>query len=147
MARSDAPKSPTPKSPTKMRANEIDTYVGERVRMRRKMLGLSQTDLGQALGLTFQQIQKYERGTNRISASKLYETAGALTVSVGYFFEGFVDAEPAADFVESQSEKAIQGFLTTTDGIELAQAFPRIANSKLRRRMTDLVRTLADQDA
>ncbi len=135
------------KTETKARANEIDTHVGERVRQRRKSLGLSQTDLGQALGLTFQQVQKYERGTNRISASKLFETAGALQVTVGYFFEGYDDTQPAAAFVESKSEKAIQGFLTTSDGIELAQAFPRIGNPKLRRRMTDLVRTLADQEA
>lgn len=135
------------KTESKARSNEIDTHVGVRVRMRRKLLGLSQSDLGEALGLTFQQIQKYERGTNRISASKLYETASALKVPVGFFFEGYDDADPVADFVESKSEKAVQGFLATSDGIELAEAFPRIGNPKLRRKMTDLVRTLADQDA
>lgn len=136
-----------PKTNSKARANDIDTHVGTRVRMRRKLLGLSQSDLAQSLGLTFQQVQKYERGSNRISASKLYETATALNVSVGFFFEGYDDSHAVTDFVESKSEKAVTGFLTTSDGIELAEAFPRIGNAKLRRKMTDLVRTLADQDA
>ena len=125
------------------RSNLIDTHVGARVRMRRKFLSLSQTDLAVSLGLTFQQVQKYERGSNRISASKLYETALALKVPVAYFFEGY-DDENAADFEQSQSEQAVHGFLATGEGIEIAEAFPRIQNAKHRRKVMELVRTLAE---
>ena len=126
--------------------NPIDLHVGGRVRMRRKFLGLSQTDLGEALGLTFQQVQKYERGSNRISASKLFETARTLKVPVAYFFEGYGDSEAVEGFSESQSEQAIHGFLMTTEGIEIAEAFPRIKNTKHRRKVMELVRTLAEED-
>lgn len=125
--------------------NPIDLHVGARVRMRRKFLGKSQSELADALGLTFQQVQKYERGFNRISASKLYDTARVLLVPVGYFFEGFGEAESALN--ESESEQAIHGFLMTTEGIELAEAFPRIQAGRLRRKVLDLVRALADDDA
>ena len=126
--------------------NPIDLYVGGRVRMRRKFLGLSQTDLGDALGLTFQQVQKYERGSNRISASKLYDTAQCLKVPVAYFFEGYDDSA-TTDFEQSHSEQAVHGFLATGEGIEVAEAFPRIKNAKYRRKVMELVRVLADEDA
>ena len=124
-------------------SNPIDVYVGARVRLQRKARGFSQSDLGDALGLTFQQVQKYERGTNRISASKLYETSQALNVPVAFFFEGYHD-EASADFMESTSEKAVNGFLSTGEGIEIAHAFPRIKSAKHRRRVAELVKTLAE---
>lgn len=93
-------------------------------------------------------MQKYERGSNRISASKLYEIAKALKAPVAYFFEGYGENEAIEGFSESKSEQFVHGFLMTTEGIELAEAFPRIKNPKFRRRILDLVRALAeDNDA
>jgi transcriptional regulator with XRE-family HTH domain len=128
--------------------NPVDLHVGARVRMRRKFLGMSQEGLAETIDLTFQQVQKYERGSNRISASKLYEIAKALKAPVAYFFEGYGENEAVEGFSESESEQFVHGFLMTTEGIELAEAFPRIKNPKFRRRILDLVRTLAeDHDA
>jgi transcriptional regulator with XRE-family HTH domain len=128
--------------------NPVDLHVGARVRMRRKFLGMSQESLAEFIELTFQQVQKYERGSNRISASKLFEIAKALKAPIAYFFEGYGENEAVEGFSESESEQFVHGFLMTTEGIELAEAFPRIRNPKLRRRILELVRTLGeDEDA
>jgi len=128
--------------------NPVDLHVGARVRMRRKFLGMSQEGLAETIDLTFQQVQKYERGSNRISASKLWEIARALKAPVAYFFEGYGENESVEGFSESESEQFVHGFLMTTEGIELAEAFPRIKNAKYRRRILELVRALAeDSDA
>lgn len=127
--------------------NPIDIYVGQRVRARRKAIGLSQSDLAMALGLTFQQVQKYERGTNRISASKLYETARCLGVPVSYFFEGYAPDDGAEHLSVSTSEENVSQFLTTTEGLELAECFPRISTASHRRRILNLVATLAEDEA
>ena len=124
--------------------NPVDLHVGARVRMRRKFLGMSQEGLAETIDLTFQQVQKYERGSNRISASKLWEIAKALKAPVAYFFEGYGENEAVEGFSESESEQFVHGFLMTTEGIELAEAFPRIRNPKFRRRSLDLVRALAE---
>lgn len=124
--------------------NPVDLHVGARVRMRRKFLGMSQEGLAETIDLTFQQVQKYERGSNRISASKLWEIAKALKAPVAYFFEGYGENEAVEGFSESESEQFVHGFLMTTEGIELAEAFPRIRNPKFRRRILDLVRALAE---
>ena len=125
--------------------NPIDLHVGSRIRLRRKVLGVSQESLAADLGLTFQQIQKYERGTNRVSASKLYEIARSLQTTTSYFFEGFADpgANPqaVAEYVE---EKAAVDFLMTPEGLEMAALFPKIAKGKVRRRILDLVRALTE---
>ena len=125
--------------------NPIDLHVGSRIRLRRKVLGVSQESLAADLGLTFQQIQKYERGTNRVSASKLYEIARSLQTTTSYFFEGFSDpdglAPDAADYVE---EKAAVDFLMTPEGLEMAALFPKITKGKVRRRILDLVRALSE---
>lgn len=126
--------------------NPVDLHVGARVRMRRKFLGMSQEGLAETIELTFQQVQKYERGSNRISASKLYEIARALKAPVAYFFEGYGENEAVEGFSESESEQFVHGFLMTTEGIELAEAFPRIKNAKHRRRILELVRALAEDD-
>ena len=126
--------------------NPIDIHVGSRVRMRRKLMGVSQEKLAEALGLTFQQVQKYERGVNRVSASKLFETSRFLGVEVSYFFDGLAGRDPASGFAESESERYTHEFLMTTEGVELASLFPRLA-AKQRRRILELVRTLADDDA
>ncbi|MGN6209427.1 helix-turn-helix domain-containing protein [Asticcacaulis sp.] len=126
--------------------NPVDLHVGGRVRMRRKFLGLSQEGLGDHLDLTFQQVQKYERGSNRISASKLYQISSALKVPIAYFFEGYGDGQAPDGFSESASEQFVRGFLMTTEGIELAEAFPRIRSAKHRRKILDLVRALSEED-
>ena len=128
---------------TQRSPNPVDLHVGGRVRMRRKMLGVSQERLAEALGLTFQQVQKYERGANRVSASKLYEIARFLSAPVSYFFEGLTDP---SDSGEENSEQFVHDFLMTAEGLELAAAFPRIRKPRLRRRILDLVRAMAEED-
>jgi transcriptional regulator with XRE-family HTH domain len=128
--------------------NPVDLHVGGRVRMRRKVLGVSQERLAEALGLTFQQVQKYERGANRVSASKLYEIARFLSAPISYFFEGLADpttgAHPGLD--EDGPELRVHEFLMAPEGLELAAAFPKIQRPRLRRRILDLVRSLAEED-
>jgi transcriptional regulator with XRE-family HTH domain len=127
--------------------NPIDIYVGDRVRTRRKAKGLSQSELATALGLTFQQVQKYERGANRISASKLYETAQFLGVKIGYFYEGYAPDDGAEHLSVSTSEENVSQFLTTIEGLELAKFFPRIGKPNHRRRILNLVAALAEDEA
>jgi transcriptional regulator with XRE-family HTH domain len=122
--------------------NPIDRHVGLRIRMRRKELGLSQERLGEAVGLTFQQIQKYERAANRVSASKLWEISRALEAPIGYFYEGLEGADPVAPPFRREG---MQDFLMTPDGLELAVLFPRIAHPKLRRKLVELVRALVEE--
>ena len=124
--------------------NPVDKYVGSRVRMRRLMLGMSQEKLGDALGLTFQQIQKYEKGANRIGASRLQQIATILQVPVAYFFEGVPEAPAPGGFAEPATLDYSTGLLSTSDGLALARAFMRIENSRIRRRIVDLVEEIAD---
>jgi transcriptional regulator with XRE-family HTH domain len=123
--------------------NPVDLHVGARVRMRRRLAGVSQEKLAEALGLTFQQVQKYERGANRVSASKLYEIAAALQTPVGFFFEGLADPT-APGGGEGESEQNVHDFLMTAEGLELASLFPRVRRSTLRRRLLDLVRAIVE---
>ena len=125
-------------------AHPVDLYVGARLRIRRKVLGLSQTQLAEALGITFQQVQKYERGANRISASKLYEAARLLQSPVAYFFEG-LDETTFADQDDGVAQRMIQ-FVATPEGLELASLFPRLNDRRLRRRVVDLVKAMVDDD-
>lgn len=127
------------------RPNPVDLHVGGRVRMRRKLLGVSQEQLADSLGLTFQQVQKYERGANRVSASKLYEIAKSLQSSVAYFFEGLADT--TNEGVAEGGEPFVHDFLMTSEGLELAALFPRISRSKVRRRILELVRSMAEEEA
>ncbi len=128
------------------RPNPVDLHVGGRVRMRRKLLGISQEQLADALGLTFQQVQKYERGANRVSASKLYEIAKTLQVPVSFFFDGLADPMGGSevDDASQHAERVVQEFLTTPEGMELAEVFPRIGRGRVRRQVLDLVRAMAD---
>jgi len=119
--------------------NPVDKYVGSRVRMRRIMLGMSQEKLGEALGLTFQQIQKYEKGTNRVGASRLQQIADVLQVPVSFMFEGVPGGEAGAGFGEAPSPGYISDFLATSEGLALTRAFTRIGDAKLRRSIVDLV--------
>lgn len=129
--------------------NPIDKHVGSRVRMRRMMLGMSQEKLGNALGLTFQQVQKYEKGTNRIGASRLQQISHILQVPVSFFFDGAPagGTTPRAEGMgEAPSPAYVSDFLATSDGLALTKAFMRIADSKLRRRIVDLVEQIASTE-
>ena len=135
----DTPEARTP--------NVVDIHVGGRVRMRRKMLGISQETLADALKLTFQQVQKYERGANRVSASKLYDIAKTLQVPVSFFFDGLADpVTNESDDVGAAADRIITDFLNTPEGLELAEMFPKIGRSRVRRQVLDLVRAMADEE-
>src|SRR5215468_11189733 len=108
--------------------NPIDKHVGSRVRMRRMMLGMSQEKLGDALGLTFQQVQKYEKGTNRIGASRLQQISQTLQVPVAFFFEQLPSPNERHGDSDGTSSEFISEFLATSDGLRLTQAYSRIDN-------------------
>jgi transcriptional regulator with XRE-family HTH domain len=111
------------------------------------MLGMSQEKLGDALGLTFQQVQKYEKGTNRIGASRLQQISQILQVPVAFFFEGAPGAPGQVDGIgEAPSPAYVSDFLATSDGLALTKAFMRIKDSKLRRRIVDLVEQIAGDE-
>jgi transcriptional regulator with XRE-family HTH domain len=120
------------------RPNPIDVHVGGRVRFRRMLLGMSQEKLGEKLGLTFQQVQKYEKGINRIGASRLFDLAQVLGVSVQFFYEEAPSADAPqllqAGFGEKPAEGSIVEFLRSRDGLELNKAFVRISDVKARPR-------------
>ena len=128
--------------------NPTDRHVGARVRMRRMMLGMSQEKLGDALGLTFQQVQKYEKGANRIGASRLQQIAHILQVPVSFFFDGApsVPGYQPTGLAEAPSPAYVSDFLATSDGLALTKAFMGIKNAKLRRRIVDLVEQIAGED-
>jgi transcriptional regulator with XRE-family HTH domain len=122
--------------------NPIDRHVGLRIRMRRKELGISQERLADSIGLTFQQVQKYERAANRVSASKLWEMARALNTSIAYFYEGLSETPEAPG--SNLPRETVQDFLMTPEGLELASSFPKIAHGRVRRKILDLVRVMSE---
>ena len=129
--------------------NPIDRHVGSRVRMRRLMLEMSQEKLADALALTFQQVQKYEKGANRIGASRLQHISHILQVPVAFFFEGAPHVPGPAGSVEmdaAPSPAYVADFLATSDGLSLTKAFMRIPDAKLRRRIVDLVEQIAGEE-
>ena len=124
----------------------VDKHVGARIRMRRMMLEMSQTQLGEALGLTFQQVQKYEKGSNRVGASRLYHIAIILQVPVAFFFKGTPSSSPNRTLMpEASSPEFVSEFLASTDGLNLVKAFTRIEDPELRRRIVDLVEQICEQ--
>jgi transcriptional regulator with XRE-family HTH domain len=123
----------------------VDKYVGSRVRMRRLMVGMSQEKLGDELGLTFQQVQKYEKGTNRISASRLQQLSGILSVPIPFFFEGLPQPGGAARQAQGTSVAIITDFLGHADGAALVKAFRRIKNAPLRRSIVRMVEAIAEK--
>lgn len=127
--------------------NSVDVHVGSRVRLRRTMLGLSQEKLGEQLGITFQQVQKYEKGTNRIGASRLHQIATVLKSPVAFFYEGLPEPRDmvVGGFAEQETANYVVDFLSSTDGLQLNRAFVRIKDPKIRKRIVDLVTSLADQ--
>jgi transcriptional regulator with XRE-family HTH domain len=122
----------------------IDLHVGTRVRLRRLLVGLSQEKLGDALGVTFQQVQKYEKGTNRIGASRLQQASKILGVPVNFFFEGApMDGALTAGFSEPTEAVYMADFANTAEGAQLINAFLRIKEPKLRKKIIDLVVAMA----
>jgi transcriptional regulator with XRE-family HTH domain len=121
--------------------NPIDIHVGSRLRMRRMMLGMSQEKLGEAFGLTFQQVQKYEKGTNRISASRLQQAAQILDVLAPFFFEGAPGGHALGE--EVPSPVYINEFVSSEDGLRLIKAFTRIGRPAVRHRIVNLVQDIA----
>jgi transcriptional regulator with XRE-family HTH domain len=126
----------------------IDRHAGARLRMRRMMVGMSQEKLGAALGVTFQQIQKYEKGANRIAASRLQQIARILQVPPSFFFDEAPAADaPSAGFAEPDAGGYVADILSTAEGVELNRAFSMIRDPKVRRRIVDLVVSLAQDRA
>jgi transcriptional regulator with XRE-family HTH domain len=124
--------------------NPIDAHVGGRIRFRRNMLNMSQEKLGESLGITFQQIQKYEKGTNRVGASRLQAIAGILNVPVSFFEDApDTDIGQTSGFIEEMSGSDVMDFCSSAEGLQLNRAFVRISDAKVRRKIIDLVRTLS----
>jgi len=124
--------------------NPTDIHVGSRIRLRRNLLGMSQEKLGEQLGITFQQIQKYEKGTNRVGASRLQAIATILGVPVSFFFENAPGAakEGAGGAGSDLLAASAIEFCTSPEGLQLNRAFMRIKNVKIRRRLVELVKAL-----
>ena len=132
-------------SENKKKPNPIDVHVGGRIRLRRNMLGMSQERLGEQLGITFQQVQKYEKGTNRVGASRLQAISSILEVPVAYFFEN-APGSTATGLAEEHQPNYVVDFLSSSEGLKLNRAFVRISDPKVRGRIIDLVRALADDE-
>jgi transcriptional regulator with XRE-family HTH domain len=127
----------------KKQANPIDAQVGNRVRIRRMLIGMSQERLGDLLGLTFQQVQKYEKGVNRIGAGRLFEVSRILGVPIDFFYEGAV-AGDRSGFAESENAPPVMAFVSSGEGLQLSLAFMKIKDVKVRKRVLDLVKSLAE---
>ncbi|MCE2509455.1 MAG: helix-turn-helix domain-containing protein [Alphaproteobacteria bacterium] len=130
--------------------NPVDIHVGSRVRLRRTLLGMSQEKLAQAIGLTFQQIQKYERGANRIGASRLHELSQVLDVPVSFFFDDMTYAssgDAVAGALHEETPPPFEGDpLTKRETLRLVRAYYRIKSPALRKRIFDLTQSLADEE-
>ena len=129
-------------------ANPVDALVGSRVRLRRMMVGMSQERLGELLGLTFQQVQKYEKGVNRIGAGRLFDVARILGVPIDYFYESASNnLAGRTGFAEGDGSPPVMEFLSSGEGLQLSLAFMRIKDVKVRRRVLDLIKSLAEEPA
>jgi transcriptional regulator with XRE-family HTH domain len=125
-------------------ADPIDEHLGKRVRMRRLMLRMSQSDLGEALDLTFQQVQKYEKGENRIGASRLQRISEVLQVPIVFFFEGAPHSRRRQNAqTAGLSPQSVADYLATVDGLKLTKAFMQIQDAKVRRSIVSLVEGIA----
>jgi len=127
----------------KKQANPVDTQVGNRVRIRRMLIGMSQEKLGDMLGLTFQQVQKYEKGVNRIGAGRLYEISRILGVPIDFFYEGVAPEGSVSD----SSAAPVMEFVSSGEGLQLSLAFMKIKDPKVRKRVLELVKSLANEAA
>ena len=124
--------------------NFIDVHVGNRIRMRRQIVGMSQEKLGELLGITFQQVQKYEKGSNRISASRLYYCAKTLGVPVQFFFEDLPGVDEPGGFGEHRDSDQVMAALMNVEGVTLAKAFRDASSSGKRKLIASLARLIAD---
>jgi transcriptional regulator with XRE-family HTH domain len=128
----------------KKQANPIDAQVGNRVRIRRMLIGMSQEKLGDMLGLTFQQVQKYEKGVNRIGAGRLYEVSRILGVPIDFFYEGVAAMPSAGGFAEPGPP--VMEFVSSGEGLQLSLSFMKIKDPKVRKRVLDLVKSLGEEE-
>ncbi len=126
------------------RPSPIDVHVGSRIRLRRTLLGMSQERLGESLGLTFQQVQKYERGVNRVGASRLFDLSRVLDVPISFFFDDMPDSL-AANFGGLPSRRA--GTLSRRETLELVRAYYRITDPSIRKRVFDLIKSMGPAEA
>lgn len=126
--------------------NPVDIHVGSRVRLRRQVLKLSQEKLGDQLGVTFQQVQKYERGANRVGASRLWRMSEILEVPINFFFEGLDNRMAFLGVSEDPQAPIIYDFINSSDGIALAMAVSQIKSKPVRRRILELARSLAEDE-
>ena len=149
-ARKDAKQTVSSKTPKKKKGgpDPMDIHVGARVRLRRMILGISQEKLGQALGVTFQQIQKYEKGINRIGAGRLRDLANLLKVPVQFFYDDYEDAAPGAatGMAESDAGGDFMEFINSPEGVELCRHFSSIDDPQVKKRVLDLVKTIAETE-
>lgn len=132
-------------------SHPVDVYVGKRLRLKRTLQGLSQEAIGNAIGVTFQQIQKYERGINRMGASRLFDFARALGVPVSYFFEGYNEDASGAQNAYGMAESAAPAFqgqdpMSNRETVDLMRAYYRIKNPTQRKRVLDLIKSMADSE-
>jgi transcriptional regulator with XRE-family HTH domain len=125
-------------------ANAVDAHVGARIRVRRQVLKMSQDNLGEALGVTFQQVQKYERGTNRVGASRVWKLSQVLSVPISFFFEGLEDGLFADDEATPETESVI-AFINSSDGVSFAKALARLPLIK-RRSLLGMARVMVGED-
>jgi len=136
-----------PRSP-----NPVDVHVGARIRLRRKILKMSQEKLGDRLGVTFQQVQKYERGANRVGASRLWKMAEVLDVPISFFYDGLSDnmtqtaGSPSLEAAEPDQSPIVYEFINSTDGINLAKAVLKIKSKAVRRQILELARSLGESE-
>ena len=129
---------------TRRDPNYIDVHVGSRIRMRRQLISMSQEKLGELLGITFQQVQKYEKGSNRISASRLFYAAKILGVPVQAFFEDLPGTEGDPGFSESNEQNSVMSSMMNAEGIKLAKAFRDADNTNKRKLIATLARCIVD---
>lgn len=129
-------------------SHPVDVYVGKRLRLKRTLLGLSQEAIGNAIGVTFQQIQKYERGINRMGASRLHDFARALGVPVSYFFDGYSAEAPAGGFGMAEGEAASfeHEQIPSRETMEMMRAYYRIKSPTQRKRVLELMKSMADSE-
>jgi transcriptional regulator with XRE-family HTH domain len=130
----------------KKSTSTVDREIGSRVRMRRMLVGMSQEKLGEMLGLTFQQVQKYEKGTNRISVGRLLDIAGVLGIGVDYFYEGLTSEKAAPGPANEGSSAFVTSILSTPEGLQLMKSFTRIKSGKVRRSVVQLVAAVAGEE-
>lgn len=145
--------SRAPQKRTRGTPTDVDKHVGKRLKIRRNLMGMSQDDLAQEIGVTFQQIQKYEHGTNRISAGKLYEFADIMNVGIGFFFEGLdqlfsPEHTGKADHVSDQAQQGFtkkdESYLEQKETLDLIRAYYAISDEKVRTRLLQFIRSIAD---